>query len=467
MSQTKAQLLEGNSSQSLSLSSAAVAVGSAGSPSITFTGDLNTGIYSPGADQVAISTGGTGRLFVDASGNVKIGSTDDSNAASRYITVGSVGVTDGGLQLWARTTGSSYVQFGDTTTSADQYRGYMAYLHSSDALTFGTASVERIRVDSSGRVGIGTTNPFNKLVVSNGGASGFEVDPTVSATEIQTYAYNRSTAAYIQHTSLANSWRWDTGSTERARIDSSGRLLVGTSTSTNNVRLGEKLAVVTTGGSDYGGASLTTYAGSTAALSPLLEFQRSRGTTDGSMSAVGNGDSLGQIIFRGATGSAFESAANITAEVDGAVSGAGDIPGRLVFSTTADGASSPTERMRIANDGSISSVIPGGSTLYPRFGCRAWVNFNGTGTVAIRASGNVSSITDNGVGDYTVNFTTALADANYAIVGTVRFTNGGAVTLGGPTGSTTWQQVNSVGINTISTSGALGDPSYANVAIFR
>lgn len=48
--------------------------------------------------------------------------------------------------------------------------------------------------------------------------------------------------------------------------------------------------------------------------------------------------------------------------------------------------------------------------------CRAWVNFNGTGTVAIRASFNVSSITDNGAGDYTVNFTTALPDANYAPV---------------------------------------------------
>jgi hypothetical protein len=45
--------------------------------------------------------------------------------------------------------------------------------------------------------------------------------------------------------------------------------------------------------------------------------------------------------------------------------------------------------------------------------CRAWVNFNGTGTVAIRASGNVSTIRDNGTGDYTVNFTTAMPDANY------------------------------------------------------
>ena len=53
----------------------------------------------------------------------------------------------------------------------------------------------------------------------------------------------------------------------------------------------------------------------------------------------------------------------------------------------------------------------------PLYAARAWVNFNGTGTVAIRASGNVSSITDNGTGDYTVNFTTALVDANYSVAG--------------------------------------------------
>jgi hypothetical protein len=53
----------------------------------------------------------------------------------------------------------------------------------------------------------------------------------------------------------------------------------------------------------------------------------------------------------------------------------------------------------------------------PVYAARAWVNFNGTGTVAIRASGNVTSITDNGTGDYTVNFTTAMPDANYCITG--------------------------------------------------
>ena len=65
-----------------------------------------------------------------------------------------------------------------------------------------------------------------------------------------------------------------------------------------------------------------------------------------------------------------------------------------------------------------SAQIPTVSGTAPLYMCRAWVNFNGTGTVAIRASGNVTSITDNGTGDYTVNFTTAMSDANYAFNGT-------------------------------------------------
>jgi hypothetical protein len=67
-----------------------------------------------------------------------------------------------------------------------------------------------------------------------------------------------------------------------------------------------------------------------------------------------------------------------------------------------------------------SAQVPTVSGTAPLYMARAWVNFNGTGTVAIRASGNVSSITDNGVGDYTVNFTTAMSDANYSGVATSR-----------------------------------------------
>ena len=61
------------------------------------------------------------------------------------------------------------------------------------------------------------------------------------------------------------------------------------------------------------------------------------------------------------------------------------------------------------------SINAGYGSNAAAYGCRAWVNFNGTGTVAIEASGNVSSVTDNGTGDYTINFTTALPDVNYCV----------------------------------------------------
>ena len=92
------------------------------------------------------------------------------------------------------------------------------------------------------------------------------------------------------------------------------------------------------------------------------------------------------------------------------------------------------------------------------FGCRAWVNFDGTGTPAIRASGNVSSISDNGTGDYTVNFTTSMPDANYAPVIT-----GEQLTLYGPITTTT----SSYRLAGFTTAGAAIDRSIICVAIFR
>ena len=68
----------------------------------------------------------------------------------------------------------------------------------------------------------------------------------------------------------------------------------------------------------------------------------------------------------------------------------------------------------VANSSLVKTALNASGTA-PIYACRAWVNFNGTGTVAIRASENVSSITDNGVGEYTVNFTTAMVDANYSL----------------------------------------------------
>lgn len=103
--------------------------------------------------------------------------------------------------------------------------------------------------------------------------------------------------------------------------------------------------------------------------------------------------------------------------------------------------------------------------------CRAWVNFNGTGTVAIRAQFNVSSITDNGVGDYTVNFTTAMPDANYsATTGYRRSAVGdGNLTCFCPMQGTT-PLTSSIRVqprNAYGTGGGPEDVDYLSVSIFR
>jgi hypothetical protein len=98
---------------------------------------------------------------------------------------------------------------------------------------------------------------------------------------------------------------------------------------------------------------------------------------------------------------------------------------------------------------------------------KAWVNFNGTGTVAIRASGNVSSITDNGTGDYTVNFTTALPDANYSIAGNSGQTGvGGNQSVVNPNYNGAANTTTTARIVVHNFSVALDSP-FVNIAVFR
>ena len=121
------------------------------------------------------------------------------------------------------------------------------------------------------------------------------------------------------------------------------------------------------------------------------------------------------------------------------------------------------DRVRLAHGLTIheSSVTVTGTA--PFFGCRAWVNFNGTGTVAIRASGNVSSITDNGTGDYTVNFTTAMPDANYVVSISV----GGSVSATAETLSAIQSTTASAARVISKAVSAFADRSEISVAIFR
>jgi len=123
------------------------------------------------------------------------------------------------------------------------------------------------------------------------------------------------------------------------------------------------------------------------------------------------------------------------------------------------------ERAKIDSSGTWYMNSGYGSSAVA-YGCRAWVNFNGTGTVAIRASGNVSSITDNGTGDYTVNFTVAMPDANYAATGTVSNNASTGSMILWSAGNTTAPTTTAYRIQT-GTAATLFDSPYVYVAIFR
>ena len=99
--------------------------------------------------------------------------------------------------------------------------------------------------------------------------------------------------------------------------------------------------------------------------------------------------------------------------------------------------------------------------------CRAFVNFDGTGAVAIRANFNVNSITDNGTGDYTVNFANAMSDANYCIIGSVSLPGVNAGYVSFPVSSSGNQAAASNRFMTPKENGVSTDMSFVNVAVFR
>jgi hypothetical protein len=382
-----------------------IPLGSAGSPSLYFTGDTNTGLFSPGADTVALATAGSNRLHITSAGLVGIGTS--------------------------------------VVNSLFEARG--------------------------------TSDGQNILHLSNnaGASDG-------GATNVIRFTCNGNTNwANARYDAYVHSW--NVNSSEAMRIDSSKRLLVGTSSARTIEPYGlgadGQTANVFESLSDTNpGPGIALCSNSaTARMGPYLYFCRSGAASLNSNTVVASGDNLGTISFAGADGTDVRTrGAAIYCEVDG-TPGADDMPGRLVFSTTADGAASPTERFRISSTGAQSSVIPGGSTIYPQFGCRAWVNFDGTGTYSpnpstskIRGSGNVSSITDNGTGDYTVNFTTAMADANYATNITIgTFTDSGAYGYATFFSSATYTSSSVRFITRNASNNASIDSLITSVAIFR
>ena len=157
----------------------------------------------------------------------------------------------------------------------------------------------------------------------------------------------------------------------------------------------------------------------------------------------------------------------ITIAGSGTITGisAGGLPDDSIIA--ADIAAGAVTTAKVADANITAAKLNGAqSGSAPIYGARAWVNFNGTGTVAIRASGNVSSITDNGTGDYTVNFTTALADANYSANATATLDG----TIGGRNSVANTYVYSTSSIKVCIARGSTAgveDPLFCNVAIFR
>jgi hypothetical protein len=425
--------------------------GSASAPSLTF--DPNTGIYSPGEDEVAVSTGGTGRLFVDSTGRVGIGTSSpqspltvgattdfgaivkisrtDTNFNSGMLVLGNGNSTDNYVGVWrgdanSVTTGGQYLNLGgydgivfaagasalgaqtermridssgrvgigtstpatvvDIEASADAYitiqpgttdgnvgllinnsagtqKGVILYDTDDNYMLLSTENTERMRIDSAGRVGIGTstvTGFSDYTTVQLGSSSSGSALRLVASGDTpgtdDFVIYKNTSGSYLR--SYGDPIVFFGNSSEYGRWDTSGRLLVGTSTSRS---AGEVTAQIQLEGTTFDAASLNLISnpGAVAGGVAHITLAKSRSSTIGGTTVVASGDNLGRIQWAGADGTDLDSvAAEIKCEVD-ATPGANDMPGRLVFSTTADGASSPTERAKITNAGYFKATSTG------------------------------------------------------------------------------------------------------------
>ena len=407
----------------------AVTAGTAALPAITPSGDLNTGFWFPAADTIAASTAGSEVARLDSSGRLLVGT---SSARSTYLAAavgaginveaaGNLGANnrsisivngyslsvDGDPIIYLGRTRSDTIG-GTTVVQSDDYIGRIAFV-GSDGTNMLAAAQIRAQVDGTP----GTNDMPGRLVFSTtaDGASSPTERMRVDSAGTTTLTSATSTAPFIAKIS----------STEVARLDSSGRLLVGTSTARANFFNGANTAQIQLEGTNFQSAAFAIVCNANSDDKGSLILAKNRGTTVGSNTIVQDGDDLGSIEFQGSDGAEFVQAAAIKAEVDG-TPGANDMPGRLVFSTTADGAASPTERLRIGQSGYMK-LSNNGSYLGTAATYHEIIGNGGSGSLALTvantsATGNGVQINSNSDGTsyaYLIGYSTSAA-ANRIII---------------------------------------------------
>ena len=288
--------------------------GTAAAPAIAFESDDGNGIFLSTTDTVGIATNGSSRMTV---------STTAVTSTLPVI------VPDG-------TAEAPSVAFTGSGTDTG------IYSDAANTLAASTGGTNALYIDSSQRVGIKTTSPgdynasADDLVVASSGDTGITIaSNSANAGNIFFTDGTTGVAGYLQYKHNGDSLAFGSGGLEAFRIDSSQRLLVGTSNNRGNYRLQVE--------------------GSAAGATEAGELWIGRKLANGS---IGSSTFLGKINFGGQSGGV---GATILGMGDGAW-GTDDYPGRLVFSTTADAASSPTERMRITSGGFLSASNNGSFT---------------------------------------------------------------------------------------------------------
>ena len=335
-------------------------------------------------------TNSANRFIIDSSGQVGIGVTPDTWSTGAGITVGTSQGTLWGTGDQINLSGNAYFNSGwkaaASKAGASQIEQALGNINfkvsgsvtADSAITFTNA----MRIDSSGRAGIGTTSPSAKLHIIEGTSTPAVKIKSGTSTNQNTHItmFNDndggtlalgvfgSSASTFGSTAAADGFisannnlsvnaksgviKFGVGSTpnEKMRIDTAGRLLIGHSSSQTIGGNSHPLVQLNVN-SNQQVLTLARFENSSAGPSMILG--KSRASSAGNYTVVQNGDSLGSIQFSGADGTDLISrGAAIEAQVDG-TPGSNDMPGRLVFMTSSDGSDSPTERMRISSSGLI------------------------------------------------------------------------------------------------------------------